>query len=122
MMNVRVLIVAALALASTSVQAAQVYDVDAVAQQVGVNAVARSVSLMTTIIAVCPKHFPVDVPLTTRLRAATIEAGKKMSSEAWPGILRTEIARRRKEVAATGERMWCHYQRERPDLRDYFKL
>jgi 2-hydroxychromene-2-carboxylate isomerase len=95
----------------------------ATVQDITLNSVARSVSLINAIYN-CGRYYPVDTALLERADAALNEVGEKAAAKEgknWRAILQAEIERRHQEVVATGLQQWCSYQRQRPDSRQFFK-
>jgi uncharacterized protein YifE (UPF0438 family) len=95
----------------------------ATAQDITLDGVARSVSLVNAIYN-CGQYYPVDTALLERFDRAFNNVGEKAAATEgrdWQAILRAEIERRHKEVVATGEKVWCQYQREIPQNKQFFK-
>jgi hypothetical protein len=93
------------------------------AQDITLDGVARSVSLVNAIYN-CGRYYPVDTALLERLDAASNEVGERIAAKEgrdWRAILRAEIERRHNEVVATGDKVWCSYQREIPQNSRFFK-
>ncbi len=85
----------------------------ALAQDDKVTGAARTASVMAAIVRFCPAFFVIDGPKATKLGAAGYELAQKWAP---PGrgmaILKSEAARREREVQATGAQYWCQNQRE----------
>jgi hypothetical protein len=95
----------------------------AIAQDITLNGVARSVSLVNAIYH-CRQYYPIDTALLERFDRAFNDVGEKAAAREgrdWPAILRAEIQRRHNEVVATGLQVWCSYQREIPQNKQFFK-
>jgi hypothetical protein len=95
----------------------------AIAQEITLDAIARSVSLVNAIYH-CRQYYPIDKALLERFDRAFNDVGEKVAAkegENWRAILRAEIERRHNEVVATGLQVWCSYQREIPTNRQFFK-
>jgi hypothetical protein len=95
----------------------------AIAQDITLDGVARSVSLVNAIYH-CRQYYPIDTALLERFDRAFNDVGEKAAAREgrdWPAILRAEIQRRHNEVVATGLQVWCSYQREIPQNKQFFK-
>jgi hypothetical protein len=95
----------------------------AIAQDITLDGVARSVSLVNAIYH-CRQYYPIDTALLERFDRAFNDVGEKAAvreGRDWPAILRAEIQRRHNEVVATGLQVWCSYQREIPQNKQFFK-
>jgi uncharacterized protein YifE (UPF0438 family) len=95
----------------------------AIAQDMTLDGVARSVSLVNAIYN-CGRYYPVDTALLERFDRTFNDVGEKAAAKEgrnWPAILRAEIERRHNEVVATGEKVWCQYQRDIPQNKKFFK-
>jgi hypothetical protein len=95
----------------------------ATAQDITLNGVARTVSLVNAIYN-CGHYYPVNMATLERLDREFNRVGEEVAAkegQSWPAILRAEIERRHNEVAATGQQMWCSYQREIPTNKQFFK-
>jgi hypothetical protein len=95
----------------------------AAAQDMTLNGVARTVSLVNAIYN-CGQYYPVDTALLERFDRAFNDVGEKVAvkeGQNWHAILRAEIERRHQEVVATGLPFWCSYQREIPTNKQFFK-
>jgi hypothetical protein len=95
----------------------------AIAQDITLDAVARSVSLVNAIYH-CRQYYPIDTALLERFDRAFNDVGEKVAAkegENWRAILRAEIERRHNEMVATGLQVWCSYQREIPTNKQFFK-
>jgi hypothetical protein len=103
--------------------AALVVAGQAIAQDITLDGVARSVSLVNAIYH-CRQYYPIDTALLERFDRAFNDVGEKAAAREgrdWPAILRAEIQRRHNEVVATGLQVWCSYQREIPQNKQFFK-
>jgi uncharacterized protein YifE (UPF0438 family) len=95
----------------------------AIAQDITLDGVARSVSLVNAIYN-CGQYYPVDTALLERLDKAFNDVGEQAAAKEgrdWQAILRAEIERRHNEVVATGLQVWCSYQRRIPTNKQFFK-
>jgi hypothetical protein len=95
----------------------------AIAQDITLDGVARTVSLVSAIYN-CGQYYPVDTALLERSERAFNDVGEKAAAREgrnWRAILRAEIERRHNEVVATGLQFWCSYQREIPTNKQFFK-
>jgi hypothetical protein len=95
----------------------------AIGQEITLNGIARTVSLMTAISG-CDRYYPIDAPLVEKAIRATKGVGEEVAakeSKHWPTILLAELKRRLDEVDATGQKMWCSYQRKIPQNRQFFR-
>jgi hypothetical protein len=93
------------------------------AQDITLDGVARSVSLVNAIFN-CRQYYPIDTALLERFDRAFNDVGEEVAAkegENWRAILRAEIERRHYEVVATGLQVWCSYQREIPTNKQFFK-
>jgi hypothetical protein len=105
------------------VTAAMLIAGQAIAQDITLNGVARSVSLVNAIYN-CGQYYPVDTALLERLDRAFNDVGEQAAAKEgrdWQAILRAEIERCHKEVVATGLQSWCSYQRGIPTNKQFFK-
>jgi hypothetical protein len=50
-----------------------------------------------------------------------VQVGRVMEVARVPGRVDLHVERRHNEVAATGQQMWCSYQREIPTNKQFFK-
>lgn len=86
----------------------------AAAQDVTMDGLARSASLMRQIEQSCAVDFDVDVDLARRAQAAFAQAGEKAFGKArFDRALEVEYARRAEEPRSAGVDRWCADQRER---------
>lgn len=86
----------------------------AAAQDVTIEGVARSVSLMKQIAETCSGDFDVDRALAERAQEAFTRAGETgYGKKAFAKALGVELPRRAQEVRSTGSDRWCADQRER---------
>jgi hypothetical protein len=95
----------------------------AIAQDVTLDGVARSVSLVNSIYH-CRQYYPIDTALLERFDRAFNDVGEKAAAkvgENWRAVLRAEIERRHNELVAIGLPVWCSYQREVPTNKQFFK-
>jgi hypothetical protein len=95
----------------------------AIGQEMTLNGLARTVSLVNAIYN-CGQYYPVNTATLVRADRAFNRVGEEVAAkegQSWPAILRAEIERRHNEVAATGQQMWCSHQREIPTNKQFFK-
>jgi hypothetical protein len=82
------------------------------AQDITMQGVARSISAHYYVRTVCPTFFKVDVPMSSKIAADTLDFGlRTYDPVAFRAAVATEVPRRGKEVSATGAQPWCSYQR-----------
>jgi hypothetical protein len=108
---------------TTLAMAALLVAGQAIAQDITLDGVTRSVSLVNAIYH-CRQYYPIDTALLERFDRAFNDVGEKVAAkdgENWRAILRAEIERRHNEVVATGLQAWCAYQREIPSNKKFFK-
>jgi hypothetical protein len=95
----------------------------AIAQDITLNGVARTVSLMTAIYG-CGRYYPINMPLIEKVASASRRMGEEVAAREgkdWRAIMVAELERRITEVNATGQQLWCRYQYEIPGNRPLFK-
>jgi hypothetical protein len=82
------------------------------AQDITMQGVARSISAHYYVRTICPTFFKVDVPMSSKIAADTLDFGlQTYDPAAFKAAVIAEVPRRGKEVAATGAQPWCSYQR-----------
>jgi hypothetical protein len=82
------------------------------AQDITMQGVARSISAHYYVRTVCPTFFKVDVPMSSKIAADTLDFGlQTYDPVAFRAAVAAEVPRRGKEVGATGAQPWCAYQR-----------
>jgi hypothetical protein len=84
----------------------------AAADTITIEGAARAYSGSYFMKTLCPKYFHVNDQLAEAANAAFLESSIKMfGAKPMQAAIVPEIARRRSEIAATGESQWCEYQR-----------
>lgn len=87
------------------------------AETISAEGQARVLSLLVNIQMQCSKHFSIDRLLVDQYAVASARIGQNLIGEkAFNKLADRELARRDKEVRATGLKMWCTYQR--PNLNE----
>lgn len=85
----------------------------AAAQEVTIEGVARSASLMRQILDVCGPPFDVDRDLAERTRRAFVQAGESAYGKAkFDAVQKDEDERRAREARAMGSDRWCAAQKD----------